>query len=365
MKKFDNSIDLVCIISDLGGGGTQRVLHHLVGSWVSQGRRIAVITYADEEMDRYKLPSEVKRFVIGGISESKNSIFGLIANINRIIKLRKVLKKINSPVILSFLSTVNIATVLASIGIPARVIISERNDPARQSFGKIWDWLRYRFYRYADIVTANSQGALKTLTEFVPEKKCRLVNNPIFPELITKKNNKNTYSILSVGRLHHQKAYDILLQAFSKFSQNHPDWELLVLGDGSLKTELQRQARELKVDDRIKWKGYVVDPFPYYHAADIFVMPSRYEGMPNALLEAMNCGLPVIVSDASPGPLEIVENNKNGVVVPVEDTEALAEALNTLAKDKKLRKNLSYNAKKSVKPYHIDQVISQWDFLFK
>lgn len=366
MENNENAFDLVCVISDLGGGGTQRVLQSLIKEWVSLGKRIALITYSDESTDRYQLPPAIKRIVIGGLSESGNSISGIVSNLKRAMKLRAVLKKIESPSVLSFLSTTNILTILATMGLKYRVVIAERNDPARQSFGKMWDFLRRKTYKYADVITANSKGALQTIAEFAPPEKCKLVNNPVLHVQSVSNNVAfDAPTILSVGRLHFQKAYDVLLRAFSKFSQNNPDWQLLILGEGTLKYSLQEQAKDLGIQDRIKWMGYISDPFPYYHAAKIFAMPSRYEGMPNALLEAMSCALPVVISDALSGPLELIENNKNGVVVPVEDADALAKSLNRLAKDSNLRQILAQNAKQAVKPYLIDQVISQWEFLFE
>ncbi len=358
-----NRLDLVCVISDLSGGGTQRVLHQLIKHWASAGKKIAVITFSDSSSDRFLLPSNVDRYVLGNVSEAKNKISGMVSNIKRIRKLRKKLKVLNAPVVLSFLASTNILTVLATFRMKIKVIISERNDPARQSFGKIWDWLREKTYRFADIVTVNSKTALQTLEKFVSNEKCKLVNNPVFPN--TESPLKlNAPSLLAVGRLHHQKAYDVLLEAFAIFVKNNPDWQLIILGEGPIEAVLKTQAKALGIGERVKWMGYV-DPFPYYKSADVFVMPSRYEGMPNALLEAMSCEMPVILSDALEGPLEFITHNQNALVFPSENVSALADVLDRFANDLPLRESLSYNAKKSVEPYLIENVMPQWDFVFE
>jgi len=357
--------DLVCIISALNGGGSQTVLLKLIKAWVAQGKQIAIITFADKSLDKIQLPDCVDRIALGNYKPSSNKITAIFANLKRIASLRKTLKRLNSPVTLSFLSNTNILAILATFKLSTRVIISERNDPARQSFGKVWDWLRRRLYPYADIVTANSKSALRSINQYVPIKKCRLVNNPIFLSSSIENIHLEKPTILAVGRLHHQKAYDVLLEAFAKFHQLHPRWQLVILGEGDLDSVLKVQANTLNITEHIKFKGHVNDPFPYYRAAEIFAMPSRFEGMPNALLEAMSCGLPIIVSDALEGALDIVKHNFSGIVVPAEDPDALAAAFGNLSDNMSLGISLSQNAKQAVQSFHIDKVVSQWNFLFE
>lgn len=353
--------DMAIVISDLGSGGTQRVVSQLISYWSRHGKFIAVITFAARETDFFVLPQSVDRYVIGGVRDSKNRLIGLLANIKRIKKLRKKFITIRTKKILSFLCATNILTILAAYKLNSKIIISERNDPARQSFGIMWDWLRQKLYRHADMVTANTRQAIETMSRYVPENKLQWVQNPIAELVVDNAISFNQPTILAVGRLHHQKGYDILLQAFSKFCQEYPAWRLAIIGDGLLKEQLMKQAKLLGIARYITWYGRVSNPFPYYCAAKIFVMPSRHEGMPNALLEAMSCGLPVIISDALPGPLEYVENNVSGLVVPVENATALANGLSQLANDEKLRQQLAAAAKTRLSSHSIQEVIGAWN----
>src|SRR5262249_14402146 len=160
------------------------------------------------------------------------------------------------------------------------------------------------------------------------------------------------------GRLHKQKAHDVLINAFALFHQQYSEWQLIILGEGVLRAELQSQINSLQLENVIQLKGYV-DPFPYFVAAQVYVMPSRHEGMPNALLEAMAMGLPCVISDALRVPLEFVEDRKNVFIVPVENASALANAFSQLASNTVLRQTLSENAKQSLSSFSLDVVLPQ------
>lgn len=356
-KKYDIAV----VISDLGSGGTQRVVSQLIDYWSKHNKSLAVITFDTENNDFFKLPNNVDRYVLGEISKSRNKWVGLFANLKRIIKLRKHLIAIKPKKVISFLCSTNILTLLAARKLKLRVVISERNDPARQSFGIIWNFLRKKYYRQADIVTANTRTALETLSGYVPRSKLKWVQNPIAELVAEPAITFGSPTVLAVGRLHHQKAYDILLQAFSKFHHDFPEWRLAIIGEGDLCEELKLQTKHLGLVPYVTWCGRVENPFPYYFASQIFVMPSRHEGMPNALLEAINCDLPVIVSDALPGPLEYIQNEVSGLVVRVENVNSLVDALSRLAASSRLREQLAVAAKEKLNAHSIEQVIDVWD----
>jgi len=353
--------DIAFVISHLGSGGAQRVLVTLANSWVRKRRKVSVITFAERDQDFFALDPAVKRIVIGDAGTSRSLPGRLIQNIRRIIALRKALQKADAKIIMSFIAATNVLVILAAFGLSSRVIISERNDPARQSFGWIWDSLRRLLYRYADLATANSQGAVETMRAYVPGQKLAVVPSPLVvpSRIILREKTRST--ILTVGRLTHQKACDVLLEAFARISSHAPDWRLAIVGDGDLAGTLRTQAHELGISDYVDWHGRVRDPFLYYTAADIFVLVSRYEGIPNALLEAMGCGLPVIVSDASPGPLEYVKHGITGLVVPVDNAPALLIALEWLINNPQLRCQLGEAARARVAECKLPTVLVIWE----
>ena len=146
----------------------------------------------------------------------------------------------------------------------------------------------------------------------------------------------------------HQKGIDILLRAFARVADQLPEWRLSLIGDGPLRDELTELAHTLAIADRVTFHGHVGNPLELMNRSQAFVLSSRFEGMPNSLLEAMALGLPPIVSDASPGPLEIVIDERTGLVVPVEDVDALAAAMLRIAREPAYRGRLGAEARASV-----------------
>ncbi len=384
------SFDLVIVSPHLGDGGSQRVITTLANYWNRSGRRICVITlfrdkavYALDEGVAlinvqqgysHKLnPSsasifqKVKGVLWGGLRlMGLDALFGKYYHYyNLIIYLRKTLTLYKSDVVLSFIGSTNLMTILACRGLGRKVVISERNDPGRQRLEQPWDWLRSVLYKRADIVTANTRHALETMRQYVQAEKLVFVPNPLLSK--KSKNDLRTISeidgpfILTVGRHHPQKAQDVLLQAFQLLPKTMAHWQLVLMGQGELTSQLQALSRELGIAERVLWPGQVENPFSYYRSASIFALPSRHEGMSNALLEAMHCGLPAIVSDACPGSLELVKNNINGLVIPVDNPQALANAIVRLAEDKNLRNSLGAAAKANTADYKLTTVLKKWE----
>jgi GalNAc-alpha-(1->4)-GalNAc-alpha-(1->3)-diNAcBac-PP-undecaprenol alpha-1,4-N-acetyl-D-galactosaminyltransferase len=354
---------IAIVISDLGGGGAQRVASRLIAHWSAQGRDLTLITQAEPDSDFFDLPSSVRRSVIGGLGDSPNKLTGLIRNLSRILTLRRAIRDSGASVVVAFIGRMAVMATLACIGLPVKVVISERNDPARQSIGFPWDALRRRVYPLADTVTANSQGALETMRAYVPAAKLALVPNPVMAPSAPPQPAVEGPLFLAAGRLSRQKGFDILLDAFARIAGSLPGWRLAILGEGPLDADLKRQAESLGIADRVVWPGLVDDPFAWYAAADVFVLSSRHEGMPNVMLEAMSVGLPIVASDASPGPLEYAVDGATAIVVPNEDPQRLADAMARLAGDDALRGKLGDAARARMDGLRPENVWPLWDRL--
>ncbi|HIF10166.1 MAG TPA: glycosyltransferase family 4 protein [Sneathiellales bacterium] len=355
--------DIAFIIADLGCGGAQRVVATLASTWARRGRRVCIITLASPDDDFFKLDPGVTRLSLGGLGDTDSVMSAIGSNLLRLRQLRRAIREAEAGTVIAFLASMNILTIIATLGLGLTVAISERNDPTRQSHGRVWDLLRRLLYRHADLVTANSRGALAALGGFVPDAKLVYAPNPIQPYSATVAATAriDTLKFLIVARLNHQKAHDVLLDAFALIADKAPSWRLQVVGDGDLETALKRQAETLGISDRVDWLRIAHDPYKCYVEADCFVLPSRFEGTPNALLEAMGCGLPAIVSNASPGPLEHVKDNVNGLVVPVDNANALAAAMERLAHDLELRQRLGQAARKHIENHDPKKIIETWE----
>lgn len=273
--------------------------------------------------------------------------------------LRDVLVRIDPDTVFSLLGETNIVSVAASTGLRHRVVISERNDPSRQRLDAPWNDLRPIFYPMAHAVSANSHGALASMRAYCPEAKlCYLPNSVRLPASIEDETRSN--AVLFVGRLAPQKAPDVLIEAFARFRRNAPAWTLHVAGAGPLAEQLHAQVRDLGLLQNVTFHG-VVDPAPLFETCRIFVLPSRFEGTPNALLEAMAHRMPCIASDASPGPLQLIQDESTGLVVKTGSAEHLADAMTTLARNDRLGRALGAAARERVRDLSLDRVGPVWD----
>jgi glycosyltransferase involved in cell wall biosynthesis len=360
-----SAADVALVISDLKAGGAQRVAALLADHWAAQGRRVAVVTQAGAQEDFFRLDPRVRRIVAGGLGESPDPLRRALRNLKGIALLRRALVEAAAPVAVAFVGRTAIRAVLAAQGLPLRLAVAERNDPSRQSLGAPWDLLRRLLYRRADLVLANSQAGLAALSRCVPAAKLAFAPNPLPPPPAGPPAAKRGPHFLAVGRLHRQKAYDVLLDAFAQVAPRFPDWRLVVIGEGELKAELAGRSRALGLEDRIDWLGQQAEPWPWLRAADAFVLPSRFEGTPNALLEAMSCGLAPIVSDATAGALEYVADGDTGLVVPVADAPALAAAMARLAGDDRLRAQLGRAAQRRVAMLSFAEAVAAWERLLR
>lgn len=348
------------MIGDLGSGGSQRVLTTVANTWSRAGLDVAVITHAPSDQDFFALDSRITRLVIGQTTVSRNPIAAVLANLLRIRSLRRQLRRARASTVVSFIAEMNILTILATRGLPMRVVVSERNDPARQPLARPWGMLRRFSYRFADVVTANSHGAIETLAAYVQRHKLEYVPNPVTVPVVAPADVPRS-SILTVGSLTMQKAQEVLLRAFATISDDLPDWHLVVVGEGPREGFLRAEASRLGTSDRVLWIGSTREPFSYYQAADVFALPSRFEGTPNVVIEAMACGLPCVVTDSSGGALELVTHEESGLVVPADDHVALASALRRLATEPSLRDRLGRAAKGRVGENALPRVMARWE----
>jgi glycosyltransferase involved in cell wall biosynthesis len=166
-----------------------------------------------------------------------------------------------------------------------------------------------------------------------------------------------------MGKFHHQKGFDLLLKAFARLKDQYPNWTLTILGDGPLRKSIESLRDELGLVGRVLLPGVVRNSHQVLQQADIFVMSSRWEGWSMALMEALSCGLPVIATDCRCGPREMIQDRANGVLVPTEDTEALADTMARLMSDESERKHLASRAAEINEQFGVDRIIGMWEDL--
>ena len=358
--------DVALVISDIRCGGAQRVVSLLANAWVRRGLRVRLITQSAPDTDALPLDSGVVRRCIGGVGDAAGTIDAVLRNLGRIRRLRRELESSGAPVAVSFIVPTNILTILAGQGLPCRIVVSERNDPGRQSFGVTWDVLRRLLYRRADVVAANSRKALRALRAYVRAERLAFLPNPtILPPEDELAHPAHARRVLDAGRLVPQKGHDVLLEAFARAVKERPAWRLDIVGDGPLRADLSGLAETLGIADKVVWHGEPGNIRDLYRGAALFALASRYEGMANTLIEAMSYGLPSVVTDASSEPLDGIgpAETAPGAVVPVDDVCALARALARFMDDADLRAKTGMAARAHAAAYDVDTVIAEWDAL--
>jgi glycosyltransferase involved in cell wall biosynthesis len=361
---------LALVISSLAGGGAERVLATLANGWAATGIEITVITLAGAEADKYLLDPAVRRIPLGLASESANVLEALRNNILRVHALRRVIWECAADVVISFMYTTNMLCVLACSGLGAPVIVSDRSSLRDFPPRSVWHWLYRPLYRRAAALVVQTQrgadvACLRTGREAV------VIPNPLrlcatdAEQGVSKIFDPACGTLLAMGRLAPEKGFDLLIEAFGRVASIHPGWRLLILGEGAERVGLSAAIRERGLVDRVSLAGFTSDPQKAMRQADLFALPSRFEGFPNGLLEAMAEGMPCISCDCPTGPRELIEHGKNGWLVPTEDIEALAKGLDLLMGDAELRLRLGAQARSVRQSYSLAAILDKWNRLIE
>jgi glycosyltransferase involved in cell wall biosynthesis len=298
------------------------------------------------------------------------------------VNVRRMVRRFDPHVVVSFLKGMTLITdiALSSMGkTRPRWIAREGNN----TFAVIDDELRSKFlrqvlrrmithsYRSADCFLANSQHMADGLRADLKldAKKVRVIHNPIDLANIQALANEPIARdparpfILNVGRLEYQKAHDLLLKAYAA-SDAAREVDLVILGRGTREAELRQLASELGIADRVTFAGFQQNPWAWLSKARLFVLPSRWEGFPSVVAEALACGAPALVTDCEFGPREVVEHGVSGCVVPPDDEGALRTAMDMLFSDAGMRARFAQNGPLRARQFGIEEMVSQYTALF-
>lgn len=332
--------------------------------WAQNGKEVAIITLAsEEEKPFYELHPEVHLIELNIKKVTKTTFEKITENLKRVKVLRKAIADLKPDVLISFMDKTNILAIMANMGKKFPLIMAERNNPQLRSIGKSWSFLRKRLYKKADLLTIQTEGSIK---HFESLKKVRVIPNIICTN--ADMNQEESFeldqvnnTILAMGRFVEQKGFDSLIHAFSLVSADYPVWKLVIWGEGAFRKELEALLHNKGLNGRVFLPGITSQPYQEMKKADIFVLSSRYEGFPNVLSEAMACGLPAISTNCPYGPSDLIENEKNGILVDVDDIEAMAKEIRRLIENEKLRRELGQEARRTVEKYSIDIVMGMWE----
>jgi glycosyltransferase involved in cell wall biosynthesis len=357
---------ITLVISSLGSGGAERVLSTMANFWVEHGRAVTLITLAAAGEDFYPIDSRVQRVALDVLGASTGAIAAARNNLRRLQRVRSAVLKSRPDAVLSFIDRTNVLVLLALTGTGIPVVVSERIDPRVYSSGAGWDRARALVYRRAAgvvVQTAAVRGWAETL---ISQDRVTVIPNPLSSPPAAQEVDSTDADVpkpyvLAVGRLVPQKGFDILLRCFANATLDLPRYKLVILGEGPERTDLTSQAVQLGIAERTHLPGTVSNVHGWMKHAELFVLSSRFEGFPNALLEAMSASLPVVSFDCPSGPSELITSGVDGMLVPPEDEEQLTASMRELLRDASKRKELGENAQRSSQRFALTQVMAQWD----
>lgn len=349
---------LLLIIGSLQAGGAERQLSEMANYWSARGAQVTLATWQGREIeDFYTLNPDVERVHLG-VTGSRARLLSLIGIASGIVRLRRLIRTARPDVLLSFIDVSNVCCILAAAGTGARVVVAERTHPAlRRSMGTSWRLLRRLCYRHADLVVAQTRDAATWLEQNC-HARVRVIPNALreLPSLECQREPR----IIAVGRLTSEKGFDLLLRAFARLERQFPEWRVSIIGQGAERDALLRLREELHLTQRIEFLGEVREVDRWLARAGLLVHPSRREGFPNAVLEAMGMGLAVISTDCRAGPAEIIADGINGRLVPVDDVEALARVMAELMASSSSREVLGREARKVRQRYGQERIMADW-----
>ena len=351
---------IVFYINTLQRGGAERVLANLANQFVNAGYAVFFITSYSLE-DEYILDLKIQRFNLEEVERSSNLVF---KNIKRISKLKRVLKEINPHLIISFLPETIFRILFINLNNNIPIVISVRNDPKIEYKRLSYKVLARILYLRADWIVFQTETAKNWFSKRI-KNKSSVIFNQVDDAFFQVKRVKEEY-YCAIGRLVEQKNYSMMIKAFAKFVTSYPDEKLYIYGEGGLKEDLYELIQTLGMDNNIFLKGITNGVPDILARAKAFLMTSDYEGVRNAVLEAMAVGVPVISTDCPcGGPKTVIEDGKSGILVPVGDELALLKALNLLQNDEHLRKNMSLEEKKYAINYNPEIVFCKWRSLIE
>ena len=357
-------MQIMFLIQSMGPSGAERVMASLANGLTSRGHKIYLRTLnSSMNGSFYQLNPDVE-FLQSVDTWEPRGINSWYINTSLIRKIRMDIVKYAPNIILAFRDQVNILAILAAARTNLPVVVSERSDPSITPLPLFWRLCRMATYPFATTVVVQSREVRDWFPSWI-QRKVTVIPNPISRPRQDPNNVPNTASkrmrMLAVGRLAHQKGFDVLLQAFASLETRFPDWDLEIRGEGPERSFLEGLREHFGLQNRVFFPGVTSDIDDSYRHSDLFVMSSRFEGFPNALCEAMAHGLPVVTTSCAGAVRDFIQQGLNGFLVPAEDPLALSEALAALMQDPNLRQLIGRQARAVVQDFDKELVLNQWE----
>ncbi len=346
---------LLFTIGSLAGGGAERVVSRLASSMSHKGHTVEVALISKNLVD-YPLDKNVEvKFI-----NPKMQIRGM-RYVFRCMAYRKEVRSFDPDVIISFTTAVNLFVLDALGHSKYKIILSERNDPNNDPKQPKLRKKRDKLYHKASGIVFQTEDARAYFEPDIQSRSTVIFNPVEVPSDLINKTEERNNIIVSIGRLEPQKNQTMLIRAFSAVHKRFPEYAMEIYGEGALRSELENLIRSEKLEDFVFLKGYTKNVLTAMASAKVFALSSDYEGMSNALIEAMALGLPVVSTDHPIGGARmLIEDRVNGMLVPVGDCDAMIRALCEVLEDEQLSVTLSRNAVEINQRLNVESITDEW-----
>jgi glycosyltransferase involved in cell wall biosynthesis len=355
---------ITLVISSLTSGGAERVLTTMANFWAAAGRQVTVITMTGAD-DRpfFPLGEQVRRIALDTARPAASPVHAVVNNLRRLRRLKHAIEEAGPDVVISFMDTNNVRTLLATRNRRVPVIVTEHTDPSLKRLHPAWRHLRLLTYPRASRVVVLSEsskcffpGRIRAITEIIP--------NPVQIDPAEGAIERpHRPRIVAMGRLGPEKGFDMLIDAFAGMAPVFPDWDLVIWGEGKERPALTRQRDRLGLGDRVQLPGRTNTPHRELRRAELFALSSRREGFPMGLAEALACGVPAVAFDLPSGPRDMIRPGIDGLLVPPGDIGAFAAAMSNLMADADRRRTMACQAPHILERYGVAHVMAIWDDL--
>ncbi|TXH69278.1 MAG: glycosyltransferase family 4 protein [Thiothrix sp.] len=347
------------VIHSLGRGGAEKVVSELSIYWRNKGYSVTLILFENEV--GYPIGGELINLNLPSGDGFFERVFILL---KRAWHLKKVYAKQQFDLIIAVMETASFPSIMVN----SQTIASNHCNPSLYFSQAEWKLAASLFPKAKKVVCVSEIAKQAFQSRLPSETPLTTIYNPVdfvsLADFSTKSPSikiEEKY-IIAVGRLEPQKRIDRLLNAYADSKLSH-EAKLLILGEGSLRPQLEQQIKNLGLVGQVLMPGNIENPHPNIARAEFLVLASDHEGFPMVLIEALAIGKPVVSTDCATGPNEIIQHGQNGLLVPVENTLALRDALDELYFNQPLHQYLSHNAAASVRHLSVDTIAAQWEAL--
>jgi glycosyltransferase involved in cell wall biosynthesis len=347
--------------TNIGYGGASKILAGLANYLSEKNNEITFLTYRNPEVLQ-RLDKKVNHL---HMTLFKHPV-KIIERLGEMIMLHKYIKSGKFDIALSFLHPAKYLLISACKFTGTKVVVSERGDPfVKYNNENIGNKLIGKITETADAFVFQTIEAQKFFPEKVVERSM-VIPNPVFSNNVPDRFiGERENEIVNVARLDiFQKRQDVLLEAFAKINKKYDNYVLKLYGSGPDGDRLKKLSEDLGISDKVIFKGYVENVIEFINRASLFVLSSDFEGIPNALIEAMSSGVPCISTDCSPGGARLLIKNKvNGLLVPANNPDKLAEAMDYMLSNKEDSDKMAANAINITKEFEEEKIYAEWEKL--